>query len=455
MVTTNQYRKTKNCHTGEINSFGYALVPGSKEGLILLDLRTKELLDDLSNLKDKKNERRLQLLLEKGLIHTLDRTVHRPTLNKNYIKSMSTWLHIDNNCNLDCSYCYITGMDKESMSFQIADSYLDKLEQTVTEHGLTSVTIRFAGGEPTLRKKLIAHICDQMQKRPLLKNINTNFILITNGTVINSDLLSLIKSHSISVCISIDGLGKWHDKTRPFRGSGKNSFKKIFRNLNTYTENEIRPNILTTITEENVLGIPELSRFLIDNNLSFRYGLYRDNTGGYKAYENFMKQASDVLNDCHDYYIEAIKNCKTTSNYQLCDIRLSKKPSLRTCNIGHSGVTVDHIGNVFLCQSIMDKKPIGNIKDKDSLLRMAWRQDTLPELRTKDVLDYEDCKSCQWSLICAGGCSVVSSVTNGSATSASPYCKLFKTMIPKLIEIKALRLIQAHLNSRLLQKKGG
>ncbi|MBC8550445.1 MAG: SPASM domain-containing protein [Candidatus Brocadiales bacterium] len=77
---------------------------------------------------------------------------------------------------------------------------------------------------------------------------------------------------------------------------------------------------------------------------------------------------------------------------------------------------------------------------------MAWRQKTIPELATKNVLDYEDCKNCQWSLICAGGCPVVSSVTNGSAASASPYCEIFKAMIPRLIEIKALRLIQTFLN---------
>ena len=446
MVIANHYKKTENCFTGVIDRYGYALVPGSKEGLILLDLRSKELLDDLSDLKDEKDRQRFQLLLKKELIQLTDKTVPKPIMDRKSIKSMSTWLHIDNNCNLGCSYCYISGMNKEFMSIQVADSYIDKLEQTVEKHQLTSVTIRLAGGEPTLRMKLITHICEQIQKRPLLKKIHTKIVLITNGTVVDSNLINLIKYHSIGVCISIDGLGEWHDKTRPFRNSGKKSSDKIFKNLNTYVENGIKPNILTTITEENILGIPELSRFLIDRNLSFRYGLYRDNTGGYKAYESFLKRASFVLNDCHDYYIEAIKNRKTTSNYQLCDIRLSRKPSLRTCNIGHSGVTVNHYGEVFLCQSIMDKKPIGNIKDKETLLQMAWRQKTYPELVTKNVLDYEGCKDCQWSLICAGGCPVVSSASNGSAASASPYCEIYKAMIPRLIEIKALRLIQTSLN---------
>ncbi|MBI5913177.1 hypothetical protein HY839_01910 [Candidatus Azambacteria bacterium] len=35
------YKKTGNCYTGEVDGYGYALVPGSKRGVVLLDMRTK------------------------------------------------------------------------------------------------------------------------------------------------------------------------------------------------------------------------------------------------------------------------------------------------------------------------------------------------------------------------------------------------------------------------------
>jgi len=46
---------------------------------------------------------------------------------------------------------------------------------------------------------------------------------------------------------------------------------------------------------------------------------------------------------------------------------------------------------------------------------------------------------------------------NGSAATSSPYCKLFKAVIPRLIEIKALQLIDAHffLKEKKGEKKGG
>lgn len=452
MIAINQYEKAKNCYTGEIDGYGYAFVPGSEKGVVLLDLRTKFLLDDLSTFQGEKDNRRLQLLSENGLIQLKNGSPRNFVLDRNVVKSISTWLHISNCCNLFCPYCYIANKGKEFMSLSVANSYLDKLEQTVKEHQLKMLAIRFAGGEPTLHKNLMIYLAEQIQKRFGAKGVRTQLILLTNGTIVDSELIDLIKSHSMRVCLSLDGLREWHNKTRFYKNGG-GSFDLVFRNLNLYLENGIKPTILTTITDRNIPGIPELSRFLIDANLSFRYGLYRDNIGDYKAYENFMLKVLDVFDDCHDYYVNAIRNQRTSSKYQFCEIHLDRKPHLRGCNIGFSGVTVNHTGDVFLCQAKMDKNPIGNVNDKVTLLQMAWSQNTFPELCTKDVFDYDNCRQCQWSLVCAGGCSVVNFSVNGSAATSSPYCNLFKTVIPRLIEIKALQLIDAY--SVPKEKKGG
>ncbi len=444
----NLYEKAKNCYTGEIDGYGYAFVPGSEKGVVLLDLRTKSLLDNLSIFQSEKDIRRVQLLLENGLIQLRNGSPHKLVIDRNIVKTMSTWLHIANCCNLNCPYCYIANKGKEFMSLSVANSYLDKLEHTVKEHQLKLLTIRFAGGEPTLHKNLMIYLAEQIQKRFVAKSVRMQLILLTNGTIVDSELIDLIKSHSIRVCLTLDGLGEWHNKTRFYKNNGRGSFDRVSKHLNLYLKGGIRPTISTTITDRNIPGIPELSRFLIDANLSFRYSLYRDNIGDYKAYENFMLKVLDVFNDCYDYYANAIHNQRTSSRHQFCEIHLDRKPHLRACNIGFSGVTVNHIGEVFLCQAKMDKNPIGNVKSKTTLLQMAWSQNTFPELCTKDVFDYDNCRQCQWSLVCAGGCPVANFGANGSAATSSPYCKLFKAVIPRLIEIKALQLIDAHLSKR-------
>ncbi len=359
-------------------------------------------------------------------------------------------------CNHRCTFCApeVLGYPNRVLDADVLNQCFQEMRRIREETGNVGFkSVQFAGeGEPTLHKNLMIYLAEQIQKRFVAKGVQTKLILLTNGTIVDSELIYLIKSHSMRVCLSLDGLGEWHDKTR-FYKNGSGSFNQVSRNLNLCLENGIKPTILTTITDRNIPGIPELSRFLIDENFSFRYGLYRDNIGDYRAYENFILKVLDVLNDCYDYYANAIRNQKTTSKQQFCEIHLNRKPHLRGCNIGYSGVTVNHIGDVFLCQARMDKKPIGNVKNKATLLQMAWSQNTFPELCVKDVFDYENCRQCQWSLVCAGGCPVVNFGANGSAATSSPYCKLFKAVIPRLIETKALQLIDAH--SILKERKGG
>lgn len=447
MIEIRKYKKTDNCHTGEIDGYGYALIPGSKRGVVLLDIRTKLLLDDLSIFRAEKDLPRAKLLLENGLIQSIKSQLPKPCLEKNKIRGMSTWLHIANCCNLKCPYCYIANKGKGFMSFPIANLYLDKLEQTVNHHGLDLVTIRLAGGEPTLHKTLIRFLIEQTRKRFTEKGIRVKLILLTNGTLLDPDLVKMIRDNSVRVCMSLDGLGEWHNKTR-FFSNGTGSFDGVVKNLNLCLENDVRPTILTTITDKNISGILMLSSFLIDANIPFRYGLYRDNIGGFKEYDGFIEKVSGALDSCYDYYAHAIRNHGATAAHQLCEIHLDRKPHLRGCNIGYSGVTVDHNGNVFVCQARMDKKPIGNLESKKTLLEIAWSQDTFPELRSKDVFDYKDCRGCQWSLVCGGGCPVINFGAHGLATTSSPYCKFFKSMIPRLIELKALQLIWGHVKTK-------
>jgi len=444
----NQYEIAQNCYTGEIDGYGYAFVPGSSFGVVLLDFQTKRLLDNISVSDGSLNQERINLLLEKRLIRRQNDPVRPLVLNQAAVKSIDTWLHVANCCNLSCPYCYIADKQpNEFMSLLIADSYLDKLEETVSSHGLKLVSVRFAGGEPTLNKKIVYHVIGEIKRRFIDKGIAVKTTLITNGTNLNSGWLKLMRSNSMGLCVSLDGIGSWHDRSRFFK-DGKGSFEVVIRNIDFCREQGVNPTILTTVTEENLGGLPSLFGFLVDNNFSFRLGVYRDNVGGYRGYVDFINRLKDVLRRCYAYYVDSIRNNGKIFSHRFSDIQLDRKPHLRCCGVGYSSVVVDHRGQVFLCQAGMDKPSIGTIHDNRTLLEMAWSQKTFPELQDKTVFDYDDCRECQWALVCGGGCHTVKKNAWDSVTKASPYCDLFKFVIPKIIELKALYLI-----SNL--KKGG
>ncbi len=440
-----QYHQVNNCFIDDVDGYGYAFVPGSKDGVVLMDMETKDLLESLPGHQINIDELRIRRLIDNGLVvsQKIPANVLKYTLKTSNIRSMSTWLHITNDCNLDCSYCYIANKhDRRHMSIEIARKYIDKLEQTVRVHELQSVAIRLTGGEPTLNRPIIEYVVNECEKRFLRQDVDLKLILITNGVTLSTRWLNYLSKHSIILSISLDGIGKVHNALRPIRNGHGESFKQVKHSIDLCISRGMHPQILTTITEVNIEGIPVLSKYLIDNNLPFRYGLFRDYDGSYESYQEFVERVLVVLRDCYLYYADSIRKKITKFKHQLCDIHINRRSHLRACNVGYSGVAVSHLGDVFVCQSQMDKQPLGNLDDATTFLQMAWSQETIPGLTEKGVLaDNSPCIDCPWALICGGGCSIANVSYSGVAQSKSPYCKVFTECIPLIIRLKALDLI--------------
>lgn len=450
MDTGNQYRLADNCQLGEIDGYGYAFVPGGSAGVVLLDHKSKEILERLSPGEEIEDSDRLDLFIRNGLVEIRIDPIKRIYPKIKTSKSFSVWLHVTNKCNLNCPYCYITDKDNYQMTFETLNAFLDKLEQTVKVHNLESVLIRIGGGEPTLHKKLIRCLVSKVKKRFIDKGIFVQLVLLTNGTVINNSWLNFLLANNIRLCVSLDGVGSWNDNLRHFC-NGNGSFELIRRGLTLAVEKGNNPRILTTITEENIGGITLLNRFIIDSNLPFRYGVFRDFVGGYGAYERFVARLKEVLEECYGYYAEMIRKRGILFAHQFSDIHIDKRRHIRSCGIGMSSATIDHLGRIFLCQAKMDKDPLGTIWDKETLLEIIVAQTTLPELDGKTVYDYDGCEDCPWAPICGGGCPVVNANAKDSAVMASPYCDLFKYIIPKLVELKALSSINKY--KKILERR--
>lgn len=436
------YIKHPYCYTGETEGYGYAFVPGGRAGIVILDLKSKRLLENFANSQSDIDESRLKLLLKNGLI--INRSNTEPhfgcQLMKSQVRTFGTWLHVTNACNLSCPYCYIC-KDNNSMSMDVAMAYLKKLEITLKKHNINSLVIRFAGGEPLLRKNLIQTLVREIDFRFKQNGVMVTLVLITNGVLLNREWVNFIKKYGMRLCISLDGVEEWHNKTRFFR-KGKGTFQMVWNNIQLCQQEHFQPTILSTITEENLDGLEALNRLLVNSGLRFRYGVYRDTGGGYKGYQDFIQKLSLILHNCYDYYADVIKSGATTFQHQLADIRIDTNRHLRCCSSGHSGVSVKHDGMVYLCQSRMNGGHIGTVQDSATLLEMIQNQQVLSDLRTKDVRDYPQCNQCQWALTCGGGCPVVNQDTYGTVATASPYCKLFKEFIPRLVDLRALSLIK-------------
>jgi len=150
-------------------------------------------------------------------------------------------LNVANTCNLDCVYCYAQGGDyggpRERMSFETGRVALERFFAVYQE----IATLQFFGGEPLLNWKVIRDLCqygwdlaDRLGKpRPV-------WMLSTNGTVLNEDILRMISDFNIKVTVSCDGPPEITDRLRPMR-SGESTSRLISRNIRKMHERTGQP----------------------------------------------------------------------------------------------------------------------------------------------------------------------------------------------------------------------
>ena len=390
------YQLEHTCHIGRLEDCGYAFVPGSPHGVVMLDLDTIDLLEKMKSAGRQINldSERQTRLREVGILFEQGKPPLRmERVAKDQLRSFGAWLHVTNRCNLACPYCYIR-KDGSRMDEGTATAFVAKAEEATRRHQLKLLVIRMAGGEPSLEMRLVDRVAGELTRRLAPLGARVEFVCITNGVLMNKRWLEMLKRHEMRVCVSLDGVGHWHDQTRSF-SNGRGSFDLVVRSINQYCEAGITPMILTTLTEANVEGVPELVSFLAEHDLPFRFGVYRDTTGGkYAHYDEFIRELQAVLEVAYSYYETAIRTGKTSFKHQFADIRIDKKRHLNACGMGYSGCAINSDGHVFVCQSRMGDRrlSLGTVFDTDkTLLEMVWDQETIPGLTdtvvTEGILD--------------------------------------------------------------------
>lgn len=143
-------------------------------------------------------------------------------------------ISINNHCNLDCTYCHFHIPEKvEYLSENDMNVYkiLDNITEHIDKHQIPVFKLGFVGnGEPLLDfEKLsgyIKYIADY------LTNGRIAAYTITNGTLINKEMLEFFKSYKMNVGFSIDGIPKIHNKYRCNTHSDVMKSIEMYRDIN-------------------------------------------------------------------------------------------------------------------------------------------------------------------------------------------------------------------------------
>jgi uncharacterized protein len=126
---------------------------------------------------------------------------------------------------MDCTYCYVRKENtKTSLSLKECLLGVDTL---LSSKGKQK-TIQFLGGEPLLEYKKIRDIMKYAASHSKGKQID--FILSTNGILLDRRKADFFNKYNSLIIISIDGSAKTHDLYRKMKGTGQSSYQIIMEN---------------------------------------------------------------------------------------------------------------------------------------------------------------------------------------------------------------------------------
>lgn len=376
----------------------------------------------------------LQILGEREVIKISDDFTKQLRQSIKRINSFACWMHLTNSCNLACTYCYIH-KSSGSMTEATGKLVIDKMLHTCNQHDVSTMSIKFAGGEPLTRFNLIKKFVDYSEQTR--GNIWVGYVLLTNGTLLTPAIADYIATHDINVAVSLDGVGQANDINRSYK-RGMGSFSKVMKGLEILDKAGVSPSIMTTISNSNMPHLVQLTQLMLDKGYRFRFSLERDVESGNPSLLRQLPKLIGTLHDCYDLIEQNLPIRDFTLIHKFGDTNFNK-PVNKACGAGSNFFAVGHDGLVGIC-GIGLTSPFTSIFDMDDLIDEINASN--PILSKHNVSDYKKCSGCVWRKSCAGSCPMQTIGTYGSINHPSPYCEVYQQILPRVLRIKALQMIR-------------
>jgi len=341
-------------------------------------------------------------------------------------------------CNLACPYCYEG--NKKTKGGLLTSEKIDTILTFAKNHEQNDkkpvISISFYGGEPLLNWKGCKYTLErleEMKEKGEIQDYSTGFV--TNGTLINEGIISAINTYNIySMQITLDGPKEIHDKRR-IRANGEGTFDEIIENIkllkDEITNEKFRLGLRINVDKTNYKQIPELLDFLKKkglNDIPISYGIVRSTIPYCSDCNTFVFLGRDLPEYLPLLWKEAYKR----------GFKIATRPNLKFSYCVYdspNGYVIDPELKVYPCWEMVgdDKYCTGKIKE-DGTFEPAPLYYTA---KTRDPIEFEECKNCKLLPICMGGCGAESIRRNGHPNG--PGCDINKYIWKEGLEFYLMR----------------
>lgn len=340
---------------------------------------------------------------------------------------MKFTIFLTRDCNLRCNYCYEGTKEKLNMSFETADkviNFIDERAKNIDYLKNNTVKVVLHGGEPLLNYEVLKYIVEKLEN---IDEYNVVFDMTTNGTILNSDILTTLKKiHNVSV--SIDGGFEVHDFNRILK-NGQGTFKMVKKNIEKMKSEGIKVRARGTYNSDTCKylydSVNKISNLGVEC-IVMHSDIY-DKNWSHESFETIFSQINKIAKDD-----ELQKRCKHISPIEIYDFAYEKG----SCFGGMTGFAIDYNGNIYPCTMAVDNEEflIG------SVLNNYLNEEKIEQLLRLNRDNYI-CKGCSRIKYCTGNrCKILNKLDTGDFfTPNGIRCELEKLEIKKYKYIKELK----------------
>jgi uncharacterized protein len=375
----------------------------------------------------------VQRFVQLGLLDPLDAP---RTPRQSPPQTLTAWLHVTNECNLRCPYCYV---HKSPDTMELARGYqaVDAVFRSALANGFRNVKFKYAGGEATLNLHTVLLLHDYAQRLATAHRLTLEGVVLSNGVALTHRMIAQLQARQIRLMISLDGVGAPHDAQRPFV-NGHGSFAHVERALDRLAAHQFIPSISITISNRNLAGLPEVVEYVLKRGLPFKLNFYRENDCS-ATIADLTYQDEQVIDSMRRAFAVIASNLPRASLLEaLVDLARLDSAHDRTCGVGQSYMVINQRGGLAKCHMELERT-VGDVSAADPLQLIREDQIGVQNLRVEEK---EGCWACEWRYWCAGGCPLLTYRVTGRFDVKSPNCRIYKALFPEVLRLEALRLLK-------------
>lgn len=344
------------------------------------------------------------------------------------------------NCNFQCKYCFSKNAikyDGVTITTDIIDAVFKYMRASYNNYN--SFRLEFvSGGEPLLNFDAIKYACvlaDELK----IKGININIFLVTNASLLTSEILKFLEDHNVSLGITFEGTEKSQNFLRSMK-NGEKSYPIVLKNIKYIKATEslfnIRKNlwIISIITSycTSLVDIVESCLELEINSAELRVARGDQNDELFLNSTNLSHFVNLYL-ELNEYILKNIQNNNyrplylILNNYdtwgKLIKRIICQEMVIYRCNAGVNKFAFAANGDIYPCDSFVgdENYKLGNVYENVKLrYKISIR---------KNVEQRSPCSECKYKYICGGDCYYNSIINNNDVQkSNTAYCSLMKEL---------------------------